>query len=132
MQHEWQVWKKTWYPLQADLYRRKFNRTNKPSNAFLQSLEEIVQEEVEDVLAPVSAGRTDTRQRPTYTAAEKKIQQVQPPQCLYMENKQEQSRLIPLWKSRTCELLQREKSILSQLSSPPIDRSLSRSEDDFR
>ncbi|GFU28204.1 CCHC-type domain-containing protein [Trichonephila clavipes] len=48
------------------------NQTQEFLNSDLQSLEEIVQDKVEKVLAPVSAKLTETRPRPTYAAVTRK------------------------------------------------------------
>ncbi|GFX22497.1 CCHC-type domain-containing protein [Trichonephila clavipes] len=51
---------------------RLVNQTQESLGSDPQSLEEIVQDEVERVLAPVSAKPTETRPRPTYTAVTRK------------------------------------------------------------
>ncbi|GFX39243.1 retrotrans_gag domain-containing protein [Trichonephila clavipes] len=48
---------------------RLVNQTQESLDSDPQSLEEIVQDEVERVLAPVSTKPTETRPRPTYAAA---------------------------------------------------------------
>ncbi|GFW43294.1 CCHC-type domain-containing protein [Trichonephila clavipes] len=47
---------------------RLVNQTQESLDSDPQSLEEIVQDEVEKVLAPVSTKPTETRPRPTYAA----------------------------------------------------------------
>ncbi|GFY48522.1 CCHC-type domain-containing protein [Trichonephila inaurata madagascariensis] len=51
---------------------RLVNQTQESLDSNPQSLEEIVQDEVERVLAPVSAKPTETRPRPTYAAVTRK------------------------------------------------------------
>ncbi|GFW58335.1 CCHC-type domain-containing protein [Trichonephila clavipes] len=51
---------------------RLVNQTQESLDSDPQSLEEIVQDEVERVLAPVSAKPTKTRPRPTYAAVTRK------------------------------------------------------------
>ncbi|GFT57080.1 CCHC-type domain-containing protein [Trichonephila clavipes] len=51
---------------------RLVNQTQESLDSDPQSLEEIVQDEVERVLAPVSAKSTETRPRPTYAAVTRK------------------------------------------------------------
>ncbi|GFX71448.1 CCHC-type domain-containing protein [Trichonephila clavipes] len=51
---------------------RLVNQTQESLNSDPQSLEEIVQDEVERVLAPVSTKPTETRPRPTYAAVTRK------------------------------------------------------------
>ncbi|GFU16814.1 transposon Ty3-I Gag-Pol polyprotein [Trichonephila clavipes] len=51
---------------------RLVNQTQKSLDSDPQSLEEIVQDEVERVLAPVSTKPTETRPRPTYAAVTRK------------------------------------------------------------
>ncbi|GFU64226.1 retrotrans_gag domain-containing protein [Trichonephila clavipes] len=51
---------------------RLINQTQESLDSDLQSLEEIVQDEVEMVLAPVSAKPTETRPRLTYAAVTRK------------------------------------------------------------
>lgn len=50
---------------------RLINQTDEPSDPCSQSLEEIVQDEVERALAPVSAKPIETRRRPTYAATKR-------------------------------------------------------------
>ncbi|GBL96925.1 hypothetical protein AVEN_212432-1 [Araneus ventricosus] len=52
--------------------QRIITRTDKPADSFSQSLEEIVQEEVEKALAPVAVKPMEPRQRPTYAAVTRK------------------------------------------------------------
>ncbi|GFY32404.1 CCHC-type domain-containing protein [Trichonephila clavipes] len=51
---------------------RLVNQTQESLDSDPQSLEEIVQDEVERVLAPVSTKPTETRPRPTYSAVTRK------------------------------------------------------------
>ncbi|GFX44352.1 CCHC-type domain-containing protein [Trichonephila clavipes] len=51
---------------------RLVNQTQESLDSDPQSLEEIVQDEVERVLAPVSTKPTETRPRPTYAAVTRK------------------------------------------------------------
>ncbi|GFV78222.1 CCHC-type domain-containing protein [Trichonephila clavipes] len=51
---------------------RLVNQTQESLDSDPQSLEEIVQDEVERVLAPVSTNPTETRPRPTYAAVTRK------------------------------------------------------------
>ncbi|GFW90085.1 CCHC-type domain-containing protein [Trichonephila clavipes] len=51
---------------------RQVNQSQKSLDSDPQSLEEIVQDEVERVLASVSAKPTETRPRPTYAAVTRK------------------------------------------------------------
>ncbi|GFX55816.1 CCHC-type domain-containing protein [Trichonephila clavipes] len=51
---------------------RLVNQTQESLDSDPQSLEEIVQDEVERVLAPVSIKSTETRPRPTYAAVTRK------------------------------------------------------------
>ncbi|GFS75103.1 hypothetical protein TNCV_1397221 [Trichonephila clavipes] len=51
---------------------RLINQTQESLDSDPQSLEEIVQDEVEKVLAPVSAKSTESRPRPTYAAVTRK------------------------------------------------------------
>ncbi|GFU57803.1 uncharacterized protein TNCV_1850641 [Trichonephila clavipes] len=64
-----------WSLLFAQSYEevhRLVNQTQESLDSDPQSLEEIVQDEVERVLAPVSTKPTETRPRPTYAAVTRK------------------------------------------------------------
>ncbi|GFV60299.1 CCHC-type domain-containing protein [Trichonephila clavipes] len=68
---------------------RLINQTQESLDSDPQSLEEIVQDEVEKVLAPVSAKLTETKPRPTYAAVTRKSRapvQRFPPQQRRMGN----------------------------------------------
>ncbi|GBM90608.1 hypothetical protein AVEN_239216-1 [Araneus ventricosus] len=52
--------------------QRMLTKTDKPVDYYSQSLEEIVQEEVEKALVPVAVKPVEPRQRPTYAAAKRK------------------------------------------------------------
>ncbi|GFV70622.1 transposon Ty3-I Gag-Pol polyprotein [Trichonephila clavipes] len=55
---------------------RLVNQTQESLDSDPQSLEEIVQDEVERVLAPVSTNPTETRPRPTYAAVTRNVHDV--------------------------------------------------------
>ncbi|GFT26454.1 CCHC-type domain-containing protein [Trichonephila clavipes] len=60
------------YEAEEKEVHRLVNQTQESLDSDPQSLEEIVQDEVERVLAPVSTKPTETRPRPTYAAVTRK------------------------------------------------------------
>ncbi|GFT12761.1 retrotrans_gag domain-containing protein [Trichonephila clavipes] len=96
---------------------RLVNQTQESLDSDPQSLEEIVQDEVERVLAPVSTKPTETRPRPTYAAVTRKyrapVQKFPPEPRKQMCGERLTTDLFVSTTSWTCNaLLPREKGCL--------------------
>ncbi|GFW70687.1 retrotrans_gag domain-containing protein [Trichonephila clavipes] len=106
------------FPLVREEVHRLVNQTQESLDSDPQSLEEIVQDEVERVLAPVSTKPTETRPRPTYAAVTRKyrapVQKFPPePRKQMCGERLTTDLFVSLRTSWTCNaLLPREKGCL--------------------